>query len=995
VSNTIFQGNVSTAVYLNDLASRPVVSGNRATGNGWNGIVVGPVGELPADAVFHADLPYVLSHLMAPAGGRLRIEPGAVLKFLEDGQLVVLGDLEAEGTPDRRIVLTSWCDDSAGGDTNNDGSKTSPAPGNWRNLTLGGSGRMSLSFADLRYGGNGRWDGGHYAHGMIHVIGAAAPTLSGLVISHSAMDGVKTWEQARPVLRSSLLTENLRSGVCVAGGSQPQLLNNTLVGNGGAEGAAVICEGSSPLLANNLIAFNTAGVSADADSAPSFSRNNLFGNAREDYSGPTAGTEDLSADPLFADPAVGDYRLTAASPCVDAGDNTFAAEGALDLGGGVRRQGGRVDIGAWELGAEAVFGLRGITPRRAANLGTVTVRLWGTRFAPGMSVRLVSAQKTLSPSTLTVLDAGEAAATFDLAGAPLGAYDVVAGTPDGTSSRLPGAFEVAMGQGPKLHATVVLPSALRPNRDYVAWVEYGNDGGVDMAPPLLMVSSPQNVLMRLSRAEPLAPGPVAILGIALDGAAGVLRPGARYRVPVFFRTGNGDEVSLTLRQTLPGASGVNWSALETRLRPTGLDPQGWSAVWSNLKAQLGASEADVVKALTADASYLAEQGVRVTSVRRLVRFALERASSGFSPVEALDSHLDAFLPGRGLPLALYRVASASLEQRFQRGAFGRGWSHSYDFALARPEPARVVVLQPGGYARVFTRHADARWDPSPGDTGALTEDGATWLLRERDGLARRFDGSGRLVSVEEPGGRKVTLAYEGSLLAAATHSDGQRLAFSYTPQGRISRVMDSEGRSVEYRYDAAGEHLTGVALPGGRELGYAYVAATGGKADHALAAVTYPDGSRLRLAYDGQGRLAERSLEGGAEPVRFAYEGRGTVLLTDARSAVRRLHAGPDGWPLAAEDPDGGTRRFRYDDAHRLTALEDAAGGTWELGYDDRGGVAWAQDPASRTLSLGFSPDLGRLAWIVDPRGNRTQNTFDGAGALAGVRYPDGATEGW
>ncbi|MBN2703839.1 MAG: PKD domain-containing protein, partial [Pontiellaceae bacterium] len=51
--------------------------------------------------------------------------------------------------------------------------------------------------------------------------------------------------------------------------------------------------------------------------------------------------------PVFVDAAIGDYRLAAGSPCIDAGSNAYVV-GSLDLAGLPRIVGGVVDMGAYE-----------------------------------------------------------------------------------------------------------------------------------------------------------------------------------------------------------------------------------------------------------------------------------------------------------------------------------------------------------------------------------------------------------------------------------------------------------------------------------------------------------------------------------------------------------------------------------------------------------------------------------------------------------------------
>jgi RHS repeat-associated protein/uncharacterized repeat protein (TIGR01451 family) len=641
--------------------------------------------------------------------------------------------------------------------------------------------------------------------------------------------------------------------------------------------------------------------------------------------------------------------------------------------------------------------LSDVAPRSAGNAGEVTLNLSGLPFVEGMNVQLRGAGlPTIGADSVTLVSPTTLWARFSLNGTATGVYSVHAVWPGGGEASLADAFTVTGGIGPRLEAHIVAPGAVRPGRQYVLWLEYANTGDADTPAPLFIVSSSRHVPMRLSSSDSWTTGPIQVLGISFSGTAGRLGPASRYRIPIYFQTpsdaGAHEMLPFDLSIMTADATPIDWNAVEAEVRPADVNPDLWAVIWPNFKARVGTTWADYLRVLDDQATYLAQYGSVTYDVRELFSAIFGKASGAYLG-GTLAWSLDAYSPARGLPLAFTRMAFDTLDQRFTIGPFGRSWSHSFEYALTAPITDTLVIKGPGGTARRFTRIPGGSWQASPGDFGRLQEISGGYQLREKDGPVWQFDANGRLTSIQEPNGKRISLTYTSDKLTGIAHSNGQSFTLEYNAQGRITRLTDHAGQATQYSYDASGEHLLSAVAPGGITTNYTYNPSGTGATNHALATITYPDGTHQYYSYDAQGRLEAQWRDGNAERVEFTYDALGTVFVKDASNKTTTLRLAARSQALDVQDPLNNRVRLQYGQDLNPTRLVNPAGGTSQLVYDNLGNATQANDSLGHTTAMAYTTDLSRLDWLRDARGSLTDFSYDSLGNLTGMTYPDSRSE--
>ncbi|MCU0914786.1 MAG: hypothetical protein MUC88_09510 [Planctomycetes bacterium] len=270
-----------------------------------------------------------------------------------------------------------------------------------------------------------------------------------------------------PLIANNLIYDNTGiagGGVCLAYGGT--LANNTLTGNLADVGGNLyivtdVAYGSSRVLGNILADARRVRGWYRAGFHPEdrIACNNLWstaGGADVAWTKAGGGAGNISADPLFLDPAGRDYRLQMDSPCINAGDPDAQAGVSLDAYGDPRLVYGRIDIGAAEY-AGNLRPIAQITPSPSADEVPEAVILDGSNsYDPDGDTTLTYRWTQVWGPDVVLADADRPLARFAPGTYGAFAFELVVG--DGTVESWPARVELVVGAGHVPVARAGLPA---------------------------------------------------------------------------------------------------------------------------------------------------------------------------------------------------------------------------------------------------------------------------------------------------------------------------------------------------------------------------------------------------------------------------------------------------------------------------------------------------------------------------------------------------------
>ncbi|MBI2968120.1 MAG: right-handed parallel beta-helix repeat-containing protein [Bacteroidetes bacterium] len=251
VDNVTIQNCVADPLAMS-LKADPVFTNITFISNASKGIRI-LEGTLSSDATLSKrnvaginNIAYILDRLIIASNATLTIDSGVVLKLTgrticwygQPDRIQVHGALRVLGNLGEKVIFTSTKDDSAGGDTNNDGNSSSPVAGDWDGIDFFETSDDSLNilqYCELRYGGAATYNcssfGNQSDRGMVKVKDAFV-LIDNCLFELSSSSAVGIFGSANPDVQNCEMYNIANEPVYMSMFANPSFSNNTVLNVG-------------------------------------------------------------------------------------------------------------------------------------------------------------------------------------------------------------------------------------------------------------------------------------------------------------------------------------------------------------------------------------------------------------------------------------------------------------------------------------------------------------------------------------------------------------------------------------------------------------------------------------------------------------------------------------------------------------------------------------------------------------------------------------------
>jgi RHS repeat-associated protein len=399
-----------------------------------------------------------------------------------------------------------------------------------------------------------------------------------------------------------------------------------------------------------------------------------------------------------------------------------------------------------------------------------------------------------------------------------------------------------------------------------------------------------------------------------------------------------------------------------------------------------------------------------------------------------QSAVDLSTGGRGIPLSVSRTYSSALADpsgpsgtNSVSGAFGPGWTYSYGMsATTDPSTGNVTILQEDGSRVTFTVSGSTYTPVSPRFDATLTKAGSVYTFSRRGTFVATFDtttghltaeydqagytaspkygdtfaydGSGKLHTATDAGGRSYTFTWIGSVITSVAGPSSQQVDYTYDVSGQLTDVygvgttrtggVDGDQDHSQYAYSTA-NLMTSFRTPAnyGKTGSPTPVTSMVYDASERVTSQTDPTGNTTTFVYgpnSGAGLVAGQTLvtdPAGHEELLTYNQG---LVVSETKgygsSAAETWTYAYDPVTLGISketNPDGGVDTFTYDDYGDQTSSSDALGRTTSKTYDTAGHVLEETTPDLIQSTYTYNSAGAQLSTTVSQPGQSAESSND------------------
>ncbi|MCZ8036898.1 MAG: DUF4114 domain-containing protein [Microcystis sp. LE17-20A] len=298
-----------------------------------------------------------------------------------------------------------------------------------------------------------------------------------------------------------------------------------------------------------------------------------------------------------------------------------------------------------------------------------------------------------------------------------------------------------------------------------------------------------------------------------------------------------------------------------------------------------------------------------------------------------------------------------------------------------------------------------------------------YILTTKDGTKYSYSQVNGLQKVEDRNSNTLTFTDNG-----ITSSTGAKIDFIRDAQGRITEIIDPDGKSLKYSYDAKG-NLIEFGDRTNNETTFKYEA----ERDHYLTKVIDPlNRTSVRTEYDDNGQISKIfDADGNALDINYdsatsrqtvkdpfgntttyIFDPRGNVVSqidalagvtartydannnllseTDPEGNITSYTYDNRGNKLSETDGEGNTKTFTYNANNDILLETDALGNQTVYTYDGKGNLTKREDAEDNITTYNYSLN-GLLTTVTDANGKKSTFKYDNRGNLTELTDPTGA----